>query len=72
MLAAQPPPQVSPINSLSPPCMVKLGFPESSQPVQWQTGTHGVVDGGTGGGLGVVVGGAVVMVVDGGLGVGGL
>lgn len=79
MLAAQPGWQMSPINSVSPPGLLKSGFPESSQPVHLQSSMHGVcpdtvgvlvgtvvVDTGVAVGVVVVV---VTVVVDSGVGV---
>lgn len=72
MLAAHPGSQMPSIDSISPPGLLKSGFPESSQPVQLQTGTHGVVgvvvengenaEGVIDGERGVVVGGMGVVV----------
>lgn len=45
MLAAQPGSQTFLMDSKSPPGLVKLGLPESSQPVHLQSSTHGVVVG---------------------------
>lgn len=42
MLAAQPGSQASSMRSKSPPGLVKLGFPESRQPVHPQSSTHGM------------------------------
>ena len=40
MSATRPDPQTSPMGSTSPPVLLKVGLPESSQPVHSQTGTH--------------------------------